>query len=204
VSVRDRQDALRNLALLSLITLSLPSPSVSSEFQRIRVHALVQRAAIEHLNLDQITTLITTVADALIQIWPAIERDPQLGQILRANTTALAGRYESALWTPTGHPVLLQRAGRSLGESGFVATAIDYSTQLRNAATRHLGPDHPDTLTARNNLAYWQGAAGNLVGAATAFEELLADYLRVLGPDHPDTLTARHNLANWRRKVTDP
>jgi hypothetical protein len=54
---------------------------------------------------------------------------------------------------------------------------------------RVLGPDHPDTLTTRNNLAYWRGEAGDASGAAAATEQLLADSLRVLGPDHPHTLT---------------
>ncbi|MGW2112625.1 tetratricopeptide repeat protein, partial [Streptomyces sp. NPDC001948] len=40
-------------------------------------------------------------------------------------------------------------------------------------------------------------------GAAAAFEELLADRLRVLGPDHPDTLTTRSNLAYWRWRAQD-
>jgi hypothetical protein len=63
---------------------------------------------------------------------------------------------------------------------------------------RVLGPDHPDTLTTRNNLANWRGEAGDAVGAAADFELLLADHLRVLGPDHPDTLTTRSNRAHWR------
>ncbi|WUT15958.1 hypothetical protein OG523_01550 [Streptomyces virginiae] len=61
-----------------------------------------------------------------------------------------------------------------------------------------LGPDHPDTLTARGNLAHWQGSAGDPAGAAAALSELLADLGRVLGPDHSDTLTVRHNLGLWR------
>ena len=64
-----------------------------------------------------------------------------------------------------------------------------------------LGPDHPDTLTTRDNLAGWRGEAGDAAGAAAAFEEVLADRLRVLGPDHPDTLTTRHNLAQWRERA---
>ncbi|GFJ85116.1 hypothetical protein Phou_092960 [Phytohabitans houttuyneae] len=42
------------------------------------------------------------------------------------------------------------------------------------------------------------GEAGDPAGAAHAFEELLADNLRVLGPDHPDTLTTRGNIAYGR------
>ena len=67
-----------------------------------------------------------------------------------------------------------------------------------------LGPDHPDTLITRSNLAYWRGKAGDPAGAAAALEELLTDQLRVLGPDHPDTLITRSNLAYWRGKAGDP
>jgi hypothetical protein len=60
------------------------------------------------------------------------------------------------------------------------------------------GPDHPNTLTARNNLASWRGQSGDPAGAATAFEAHLIDQLRILGPDRPDTLTTRGDLAYWR------
>ncbi|MFC5645609.1 tetratricopeptide repeat protein, partial [Kitasatospora cinereorecta] len=54
-----------------------------------------------------------------------------------------------------------------------------------------LGPDHPDTLTARSNLAWWRGEAGDAAGAAAAYDQLLPDLERVLGPDHPDTRWGR-------------
>jgi hypothetical protein len=66
-----------------------------------------------------------------------------------------------------------------------------------------LGPDHPDTLATRGNLAYWQGEAGDPAGAAAALEELLVDRLRVLGQDHPDTLATRVSLAHWRGRADD-
>ena len=66
-----------------------------------------------------------------------------------------------------------------------------------------LGPDHPDTLTTRANLARWRGEAGDPAGPPPPVRELLADRLRVLGPDHPDTLTTRANLAHWRGEAGD-
>ena len=60
---------------------------------------------------------------------------------------------------------------------------------------RVLGPDHPDTLTSRNNLAVAYRAAGRAAEAIPLLEQTLADRERVLGPDHPDTLTSRNNLA---------
>ena len=98
---------------------------------------------------------------------------------------------------------MLFRAGRSLGEAGLVVPAGNYFADLHADALRVLGPDHPDTLTTRHNLARWRGQAGDPAGAAAMFEALLADRLRVLGQDHPNTLTTRHNLAYWRGQAKD-
>jgi len=68
---------------------------------------------------------------------------------------------------------------------------------------RVLGPEHPDTLTTRNNLAYWRGRAGDAAGAVAALTELLPIRERVLGPEHPDTLTTRNNLALLREEAED-
>jgi tetratricopeptide (TPR) repeat protein len=54
---------------------------------------------------------------------------------------------------------------------------------------------HPDTLTARSNLAATYRAAGRLAEAIELDEQVLADRARVLGVDHPDTVTSRNNLA---------
>ncbi len=62
---------------------------------------------------------------------------------------------------------------------------------------RVLGPEHPSTLTARANLAYWLGEAGQPAQAADQYRGLLDDRLRVLGPDHPSTHAARANLDYW-------
>ena len=58
-----------------------------------------------------------------------------------------------------------------------------------------LGPDHPDTLASRTNLAGAYESAGCLTEAITLYEQVLPDSIRVLGADHPDTLTSRNNLA---------
>ena len=50
---------------------------------------------------------------------------------------------------------------------------------------RVLGPDHPDTLTTRSNIAAWTGEAGDARGALALFTALLPDQQRVLGPTTP-------------------
>jgi hypothetical protein len=68
---------------------------------------------------------------------------------------------------------------------------------------RVLGPEHPDTLITRANLAYWTGMAGDAVAARDLFAELLPVRVRVLGPEHPSTATTHNNLAYWIRKAGD-
>ncbi|WP_419469331.1 tetratricopeptide repeat protein [Candidatus Frankia alpina] len=63
---------------------------------------------------------------------------------------------------------------------------------------RILGPDHPDTLASRSNLAGAYQSAGRLDQAIDLHEQTLTDRLRILGPDHPHTLTSRNNLAAAR------
>jgi hypothetical protein len=63
------------------------------------------------------------------------------------------------------------------------------------------GPEHPDTLTARHNLAWWTGEAGDPAGARDQLAVLLPIRERVSGPEHPATLTTRRNLGYWSKKA---
>ncbi|MFI8238845.1 tetratricopeptide repeat protein, partial [Streptomyces sp. NPDC085866] len=189
-------------ALRALHRLSLIDHIPASPHQAVRVHQVIQRATRDTLTPDQHDRLARTTADALTTAWPAIERDTELAQALRANATTLTRTAEDALYQPYAHR-LLYRAGRSLGEAGQVAAAAAHFRRLTETTGHRLGPDHPDTLTARHSLARWRGYAGDAAGAVAAFEELLADWLRVLGEDHPDTLTTRDDLARWRGEAGD-
>jgi len=80
-----------------------------------------------------------------------------------------------------------------LGDS--TAQVILAGEPLAADCERVLGPDDPDTLTVRDNLAAAYRAAGRVAEAIALHEQTLADRERALGPDHPDTLTSRNNLA---------
>ncbi|MFJ9868340.1 NB-ARC domain-containing protein [Streptomyces sp. NPDC101165] len=184
-------------AMRALDRLSLIDHTPATPHQAVRVHQLIQRATRDTLTPDQHDHLARTTADALTIAWPAIERDTELAQALRANTTALTRTAEDALYQPDAHTVLYL-AGRSLGQAGQVTAATAHFQRLTETTGHRLGRDHPDTLTARHNLAHWQGEAGNAAGAAASLEQLLADRLRVQGEDDPDTLATRNSLARWR------
>ena len=73
--------------------------------------------------------------------------------------------------------------------------SIELYEQVLAERERVLGPDHPDTLTIRNNLAGAYYSVGRFGEAIELLGRVLAERERVLGSDHPDTLTTRNNLA---------
>jgi hypothetical protein len=192
------RDGLTCLHRLSLITWKPESALLAA-----RAHALVQRATRDSLPQPRLAILARAVADALVSVWPDIETDIVLGQVLRANTDALTAASDACLWEQAAHPLLF-RAGSSLGESGSVAEAARYCQRLYATAVHRLGPDHPDTLVARHSLARWRGEAGDPAGAAAALQELLVDRVRVLGAEHPHTVATRHSLTRWLGEAGDP
>ena len=115
----------------------------------------------------------------------------------------------SAVLLPHAQAVLdltsggLRRITQSLGESGSYSAARDLCRLVADAKSDAYGPEYPDTLIARHDLARWAGVAGDAAGARDQFAALLPIRERVLGPEHPDTLTTRHNLAFWTGHAGD-
>jgi hypothetical protein len=197
----DADSATEALSCLHRLSLATHTPNIPN--LALRIHALVQRATRDVLTSEQFATIARIAADSLVDTWPEIERDPAFGAVLRANATNLFQLSGTLLHESDAH-ALLFRAGQSLGETGQVNAAVNYFRQFTETMRDQPGPDHPSTLNTRGYLAYWRGEAGDPAGAATAFDELLTDRLRVLGPDHPATLTTRHNLAYRRGEAGDP
>ncbi|WP_165960887.1 NB-ARC domain-containing protein, partial [Actinocrispum wychmicini] len=154
VDAEQARDGLGCLHRLSLINLDPGSIA-----RAVRIHALVQRVVRDTLPSRRLPIVVHAAADALLQIWPYVERDTALGQVLRANADALSEAGGQHLWEPDGHKVLF-RAGNSLGQTGLVAEARDYFDRQRITAQKHHGSDHPDTLITRRHIAYWRGKAG--------------------------------------------
>lgn len=198
VTDEEARDALGCLYRLSLITLT-----TRADERTVRVHALVQRATGDRLTDARRETVVRAAGDALLRLWPAVERDTAQAQVLRTNAAALHAAGGERLWNPGPHGVLF-RFGRSLAESGSLGAAVDLFRQFRTTALQRLGPDHPDTLAARCQLAYLRARAGDLTSAFAACEDLLTDQSRALGPHHPDTLTTRHLFHYLRGETGSP
>ncbi|MFI5717806.1 tetratricopeptide repeat protein [Nocardia sp. NPDC051750] len=117
------------------------------------------------------------LVDHIEALWEAVNRFPD-SDLLRA---ALSTRR----W-----------ATMQLIESAALVRATTLAHHTVTAHEQILGDHHPDTLTARHNLAYAYHWAERLPEAITLHEQVLTDRMRILGAQHPDTLTARHHLAN--------
>ena len=141
----------------------------------------------DHLAAEAIETLLAEMADSpreltervrLFRRFAHLDLDPQ----------------EQSVHSKT-HIVLL--GARALADIGEVAEATAAYEALLGDLQQVLGPDHPDTLTTRSNLAGCLGEAGRVAEATAADMALLDDQERVLGPDHRLTLATRNNLAHW-------
>jgi tetratricopeptide (TPR) repeat protein len=89
-----------------------------------------------------------------------------------------------------------------LGDS--MPQAIAFGQPLIADLERILGPDHPDTLSARNSLATACHAAGRIADAIPLVQQTLDAQERLLGTDHPSTLASRNNLASAYRATGRP
>jgi tetratricopeptide (TPR) repeat protein len=87
---------------------------------------------------------------------------------------------------------------------GNVPHAIATGGPLVADLERVLGPDHPDTLSARSSLAEAYHAAGRIADAIPPLRQILAARERLLGADQPSTLAARNNLASAYRATGRP
>ena len=66
-----------------------------------------------------------------------------------------------------------------------------------------MGPDHPDTATDLDNLAWLLEDKGDYAGAEPLYRSALAIRKKALGPDHPDTATSLNNLAGLLEDMGD-
>lgn len=65
---------------------------------------------------------------------------------------------------------------------------------ILDAQLRILGPDHPETLSTRHEIARLIVDEGRLGEAEELCETVLANETRILGAEHPQTLATRHYL----------
>jgi serine/threonine protein kinase len=117
-------------------------------------------------------------------------------QVKVADVLDRAAEKLDAVFTGTAatRGALLDAVGSTYHGLGLYDKAEATHAKAGAAREAALGPDHPDTLTSRNNLALAYLAAGRTAEAIRLHEATLALCESKLGPDHPDTLQGRSNL----------
>ncbi|HKI17196.1 MAG TPA: tetratricopeptide repeat protein, partial [Isosphaeraceae bacterium] len=123
-------------------------------------------------------------------------KDVTLRQAVDAAEPKIAGAFPDQ---PIVEALVRDCLGNTYGYLGEPALAIRQHERALELLKAHLGPDHPDTLTSRNNLAgaYWK--AGRFDRSVPMLEDVLKLTTLKLGPDHPDTLRTQANLGvNYR------
>jgi hypothetical protein len=156
----------------------------------VLVHRLVQAVTADQMSagLAQAWRQAAAVLiEAALPEDPSQPRDwPEFAALLPHGQAALGDASDG-----------LGRIASYLGHSGIYAAARDLQRTVSGARERMLGPEHPQTLAARLDLALWTGYAGDPAGARDQFAALVPMAEQVLGAEHPDTLTARKDLAEW-------
>jgi hypothetical protein len=181
-------------AIAALRRYSLISPPADGS---VSVHRLVQAVTADQMPAE-LAQAWQRAAAALIEA--AIPADTALPETWLI-CAALLPHAQVALAEDSDG---MARIANYLGFSGSYAPARDLQQKVAEASERALGPEDPNTLTARHQLAGWAGDAGDSAGARDLFAALLPVRERVLGPEHPDTLATRHELARWTGQAGDP
>ncbi|MCR8945186.1 tetratricopeptide repeat protein [Streptomyces sp. OUCMDZ-4982] len=172
------------------------SPAVG----QLQLHPLVREVTAHTLaRPEPTTTWLTAIDEHLTRAvntvagmpgragWPTARLlAPHLPALLDRNTPH---NFTTARNTLDALADILRAAGAASEELLLRRHVLDHESTVR-------GPNHPDTLTSRNNLALALNALGEHRRAVDLHQQVLTDRERTLGPNHPDTLTSRHNLAS--------
>ena len=128
-----------------------------------------------------------------------------LGQVtaLLENAGASAGDADEKLATMLMRlRILALHHLTELGDN--LPRAIAIGEPLTADLERLLGPDDPDTMRSRNDLARAYRETGRVADAVPLVERTLAARERQFGADHPSTLASRNNLASAYRATRRP
>ena len=100
----------------------------------------------------------------------------------------------------------MRQIARYLGNRGSYAAARDLFQLIADAHrdSDDYGPEHPETLTARHNLAVWTGVAGDPAAARDQLAALVPIREQAQGPEHEGTLSSRNQLTRWTGDAGDP
>ena len=154
--------------------------------EKTAAHEEAFDAAVEILGRTKFEQLPSNDGDA---------RRREVSDLIVQLSAIAAQDYSRSLFEREQIRLYLYRAFKYAYNLGSVYEAVELEVAVA-VVEGVLGPDHPDTLAVRNNLALVYESVGRFGEAIELFEQVLDERERVLGADHPDTLKTRNNLAS--------
>lgn len=178
--------------------------SIRMDHDGVMLHELTRRVITERLRAeDSLPHVIADAAELLShgtfgedQAWQRRREGDQLIAHIAAVSTG-AGSVSASLSTEASARVLELRqwATRQLSAVGDGARAVELAEGIRAECETLLGPEHPDSLAALDNLVIAYVAAGRAEEGIPLAEKVLDTRARVLGQEHPDTLASGYSVA---------
>jgi tetratricopeptide (TPR) repeat protein len=187
------ESAARALAVLEQVGL-LTVEGVTAP-PTVRISPVLQAAVRAAMPEGMPAQAASSVADALLQVWPEQEQPGWPATGLRSCVAALRQITGDLLWDGGCHPLLV-RAGDSLDRARLTGPTVDHWRDLATTDGRLLGSAHPDTMLASQRLADAYLAAGRADDSIPWFQWLLDGLDQQLGPDHRDVIEARRRLGH--------
>lgn len=196
VDVYTVQDCLRLLAEYSLI-------QWEEELGTYVMHQLVHAWGFERLNpqeKQQCTHAMMELLDLWVSASPLnLEIKDRIIPHITANREAVSSILKDVN-KHSGEPVfemiaLYRQTMNFLFEMGKYSQTSAWFRACWIWYEASYGPEHPDTITAMNNLALTLSNQGKTDEAASIQQQALEITHRIRGPEHPDTISVMNNLA---------
>ncbi len=165
-------------------------------------------AQAEALLRDQLALHLATVGEDHVATHRAksklafvLQSQQQYDEALELLSEAHSGLLEANFrWDPVALRVTSNLATLHVARQEMQRAKSIYGATIPKLE-RALGPEHPQTLTAKHGLALVNFSEGNLQVAAASLSDVLKRQREHLGTAHPSTLTTIHNLALARKAL---
>jgi eukaryotic-like serine/threonine-protein kinase len=201
VGYRAKKYVLRHTALVAAaaaVFLVLVAGVITSTWQAVKARRAEaqakQQSAIAQAVNDFLRNDLLAQASSSAQSGLIARPDPDLK--VRTALDRAAERIEGKFAKqPEVEAAIRNTIGETYTDLAIYPEAAKQLERAVDLSRRVLGPEHPDTLTATNNLAMIYRDQGKYPAAEALESRTLEARRRVLGPEHPDTLTSMNNLA---------
>lgn len=185
----------------SLVAAAVVALAVGAVAFALRERANAVRIAEE---LSRAEAVSRFARDILGSVDPAMARGRDTA-LLEEILSGAAARIDKELADePAAAAAMMNTLGFARLRLGDLERAAELFGRAAETAAAHLGPDHPEAVRSRGNLAAALADAGRYPQAVEMLIPLAADYTRVFGAEAAETITTRMNLAIAHQRLGRP